>query len=126
VNCISQEELLAIHASMLRETGGIAGVVNAGALESSLRRPFTAIGGNQMFPTLMDKVAVLIHSIVAFHPFADDNKRTAFVAADVCLKLGDMRVIPSDQTEPFVLSIARGEQKRRADFHTASGKRRIV
>ncbi|MBI5866532.1 MAG: type II toxin-antitoxin system death-on-curing family toxin [Planctomycetes bacterium] len=110
MNWISMQELLRIHAAVIRETGGIPGVVNAGALESSLHRPFTAAGGSALFPNLSDKVAALVHSIIAFHPFADGNKRTAFVAADVCLKLNGMKLEPSTSAEAFFWSIARGEQ----------------
>lgn len=110
MNWVTLEGLLRIHAQVIDETGGIRGVVNFGAIESALRRPFTSIGGIEMFPSLADKAAALIHSIVAFHPFSDGNKRTAFVAADVCLKLNGTRVKLAGQVEPFFWSIARGEQ----------------
>jgi death on curing protein len=63
-----------------------------------------------MFPELLDKIAVLIHSIINFHPFADGNKRTALIAADVCLKLNGIRLKSTPDVEPFFWSIARGEQ----------------
>jgi death-on-curing protein len=48
-----------------------------------------------MFPELWDKIGVLIHSIIAFHPFSDGNKRTVLVAADVCLLVNGYRIVPS-------------------------------
>jgi len=110
LNWISLEELILIHERVIAETGGIGGVGNPGALESAVARPFTAFGGTEAFPDLASKVAVLIHSVIAFHPFVDGNKRTALVAADVCLRLNGCRLVPSDEVEPFFWAIARGEK----------------
>jgi len=70
---------------------------------------FTAFAGEELFLDLVSKVAALIHSLIAFHPFLDGNKRTALVAADVCLRLNGYRLVPSEQIEPFFWSVARGE-----------------
>jgi death-on-curing protein len=103
-------ELALIHERVIQETGGVHGITNPGGLESSLARPFTTFGGVELFPNLISKVAALIHSLVVFHPFADGNKRTALVAADVCLRLNGYRLVPSADVEPFFWSIARGEK----------------
>ena len=107
---IKLEELLIIHEMVIKETGGVHGVINWGALESVLMRPFTSFEGKEFFPDLWSKIAAMVHSIVIYHPFLDGNKRTALVAADVCLRLNGWRLIPSDEVEPFFWSIARGEQ----------------
>jgi len=111
MNWLSLPELVLIHGRVVEETGGIHGVTNPGGLESALERPFTSFGGVAMFPDLFSKVAALIHSIIAFHPFADGNKRTALVAADVCLRLNGYRIIPSEEVEPFFWAVARGERE---------------
>jgi death-on-curing protein len=107
---ISIEEILIIHELVIEETGGEHGVINPGALESALARPFTSFGGKDLFSDLWSKVAAMIHSIMAFHPFIDGNKRTALVAADVCLRLNGYRLTPSEEVEPFFWAIARGEK----------------
>jgi death-on-curing protein len=110
LNWISLEELILIHELVIEETGGIHGMTNPGGLESALARPFTVLSGEEMFPDLRGKVAALIHSIIAFHPFLDGNKRTALVAADVCLRMNGYRLTPSDEVEPFFWAVARGER----------------
>jgi death-on-curing protein len=110
VNWLTSDELAQIHARVVAETGGIQGITNPGGLESALARPLTSFGGVELFPDLLAKVAVLIHSLIAFHPFADGNKRTALVAADVCLRLNGCRLIPSTEVEPFFWAVARGER----------------
>ena len=111
MNWMSLPELVLIHERVIEETGGIHGVTNPGGLESALERPFTSFGGVAMFLDLVSKVAALIHSIIAFHPFADGNKRTALVAADVCLRLNGYRIVPSGEVEPFFWAVARGERE---------------
>ncbi len=111
MNWMSLPELVLIHERVIEETGGIHGVTNPGGLESALERPFTSFGGVAMFPDLVSKVAALIHSIIAFHPFADGNKRTALVTADVCLRLNGYRIVPSEEVEPFFWAVARGERE---------------
>jgi len=107
---ITLAELILIHEQVINATGGVHGVTNPGALESALIRPFTSFEGQTFFPTLWSKIAALIHSLIAFHPFADGNKRTALVAADVCLRLNGYRLHPSKTIEPFFWAIARGEK----------------
>lgn len=111
MNWITPQELALIHERVIDATGGIHGITSPGGLESAAARPFTTFGGVDLFADLFPKVAALIHSIVAFHPFADGNKRTALVAADVCLRLNGYRLVPSDEVEPFFWAIARGEKE---------------
>jgi death-on-curing protein len=107
---IKLEELLIIHEMVVEETGGVHGVFNWGALESVLIRPFTSFEGKELFPDLWSKIAAMVHAIIMYHPFIDGNKRTALVAADVCLRLNGYRLIPSEEVEPFFWAIARGEK----------------
>lgn len=111
MNWITLLEVALIHERLIEETGGVHGIANPGGLESALARPFTAFGGTELFPDLVSKVAALIHSLIAFHPFADGNKRTALVAADVCLRLNGYRLVPSSEVEPFFWAVARGEKE---------------
>lgn len=107
---MSAEELATVHARVLDATGGLQGILSPGAAESAILRPFTTFGGQELFPSLSAKVAALVHSLIAFHPFADGNKRTALVSADVCLRLNGYRLVPGHAVEEFFWSIARGEQ----------------
>ena len=111
MNWVTLLELVLIHERVIEETGGVHGVTNPGGLESALERPFTSFGGVVLFPDLVSKVAALIHSIIAFHPFVDGNKRTALVAADVCLRLNGYRIVPSEEVEPIFWAVARGEKE---------------
>jgi death on curing protein len=107
VNWITLRELLIIHERVIAESGGLIGLTNPAGLDS----PFTSFGGVDLFPDLVTKISVLVHTIISFHPFVDGNKRVALVAADVCLRLNGFRLVPSTEIEPFFWSIARGEKE---------------
>jgi death-on-curing protein len=95
---------------VIEETGGNKGVLHFGNLKAAVSRPFAAFGDQELFPELTAKVAAQIHAISSYHPFVDGNKRTALVAADVCLRLNGYRLADSGDVESFFWSIARGEQ----------------
>jgi death-on-curing protein len=107
---LTKSELIFIHRRVIQETGGEAGILNESALEACLARPFATFEGRELYPTIFDKAAVLIHGIITAHPFVDGNKRVALVAVDVYLRLNGKRIRPSSEVEAFFWSIARGEQ----------------
>jgi death-on-curing protein len=61
------------------EVGGDA-LADFGLLESAVLRPLTTIGGLDAYPSVHEKAAALMHSLIRNHPFVDGNKRTAVVA----------------------------------------------
>jgi death-on-curing protein len=61
------------------EVGGDA-LADFGLLESAVLRPQTAIGELDAYPSVHEKAAALMHSLIRNHPFVDGNKRTAVVA----------------------------------------------
>jgi death-on-curing protein len=77
--------VLAIHDQQLAEHGGASGVRDMRLLESALARPaqLEAYGD----PDLFDLAAVYAHGIARSHPFVDGNKRTAYVACMLFLRL---------------------------------------
>ncbi len=71
-----------MHAQLIREFGGAAGLRDAGALESALMRPQLGY-----YEGLIQEAAALMESLAVNHPFVDGNKRAAFAATDVFLRL---------------------------------------
>jgi death-on-curing protein len=75
-------DVLAMHAELMRRHGGSPGVRDPGALESALFRPQTGY-----YRDLVAEAAALMESLAINHPFVDGNKRIAFAAADVFLRI---------------------------------------
>lgn len=80
MNYLGLEEVLAIHEKVLAVSGGREGVHDFTLLHSAVERPRASFGGEDLYPTVFNKAAALIHSLIHNHPFNDGNKRTAFVA----------------------------------------------
>ncbi|SCM73699.1 Death ON curing protein [uncultured Pleomorphomonas sp.] len=71
--------ILAIHDRQIAEHGGLPGLRDSGALESALARPLnlTLYG----VPDAADLAAAYAFGLTRNHPFADGNKRIAWIAA---------------------------------------------
>lgn len=57
----------------------IAALPNIGLAESALAAPRAGFGDTDLYPTLLDKAAILLERIARNHPLPDGNKRTAFL-----------------------------------------------
>lgn len=73
------DEVLAIQELQIAEFGGSPGIRDQGLLEAALSRPLQTFDGNELYPSLEEKAAVLLESIVVNHPFIDGNKRLGYV-----------------------------------------------
>ncbi len=82
---LSVIEVLTIQAAMIDEFGGSEGVRDLGALESAVFRPETGY-----YDGPVEEAAALMESLLQNHPFIDGNKRTAFAAADLHLRLNGL------------------------------------
>lgn len=60
---------------------------DVGLLDAAVGRPAATAFGQDAYPTLPEKAAALLHSIVSSHPFVDGNKRMGWAAARAFLEL---------------------------------------
>jgi death-on-curing protein len=73
----------AIHDRQLAEHGGLTGAVDVRRLEAALARPKNLVDYGK--PDASDLAAAYAYGVVRNHPFADGNKRTAWVIARLFL-----------------------------------------
>jgi len=76
------DEILTIHETIIKQFGGAKGIRDMGALQS-------AVGRIQLryYTNIIQEAAALMESLVNNHPFLDGNKRVAFFASDVFLRM---------------------------------------
>ena len=110
---LSAEVARAIHDRQLAEHGGLAGVKDDGLLQSAIARPVNKHGYGET--DLCALAAAYAFGIARNHPFADGNKRTAWVMARVFLKLNAVTIAfdRADATRTM-LSLAAGELSEEA------------
>lgn len=75
-------DVLGMHGVLIQRFGGAPGVRDPGALEAALFRPQTGY-----YEDIVAEAAALMESLAINHPFVDGNKRIAFAAADVFLRI---------------------------------------
>lgn len=92
MECLGYRQILWIHCRVIEETGGSHGVRDEGLLRSALARPSASFGGQDLYPSLFEKAAALLESILRNHPFVDGNKRAAWEGMDVLLDLNGYRL----------------------------------
>jgi len=80
-------DVLGLHAVLVRRYGGPSGVRDPGALEAALFRPQTGY-----YDDIVAEAAALMESLAINHPFVDGNKRVAFAAVDVFLRINGWRL----------------------------------
>lgn len=78
---------------------------DAGALDAALNRPFQSAFGEDAFPTLIEKAAVLLHGIATAHAFKDGNKRTGWTACQTLLGLNGVEVADDGGAGQLVLDL---------------------
>ncbi len=86
IEFLTFEEVVAIHERLLAVFGGAPGLRDPGLLESALYRPRTGY-----YEDLAGTATALFESLLMNHPFVDGNKRVAFFATDVFLRLNGWR-----------------------------------
>ncbi len=102
-------DLLFMHAALVKQYGGSSGVRDAGALEAAVARPWGASFGAEHLPTPFDKAAALCESVIKRHPFVDGNKRTGSAAGAYLLATVGRRVVVEEgQVAEFAVSVATG------------------
>jgi death-on-curing protein len=110
VKYLSADEIEDLHEQIILRYGGVGGVLNRELLESASLRPKAAVLGRELYPTLEEKAAALMHSIITNHPFVDGNKRTAFLATQEFLRLNGYKIVAETREAlEFTLAIAEGK-----------------
>jgi death-on-curing protein len=110
---IQRVALVRLHAMCLVQFGGLAGLRDEGLMESALARPEQL--ANYASPDVADIAAAYAFGLAKNHPFVDGNKRTAFLALGLSLRLNGYRLTASqpDATQTILL-LAAGELSEQA------------
>jgi len=95
---------------------GLQRVRDLALLNAAVHRPQHSAFGEDAYPTLPEKAAVLLHAVARNHPFADGNKRSATLALLFMLETNGWRVAWQPQEAlTRILALAEGQQEA-ADF----------
>ncbi|MBM3908660.1 MAG: type II toxin-antitoxin system death-on-curing family toxin [Gemmatimonadetes bacterium] len=111
---LDRQTVEAIHAMVVVQSGGSAGLRDAGLLESAIARAQQHWAYNDS-ADLFDLAAALGAGLARNHPFVDGNKRIAFVATVTFLELNGARFNAGEAEAVLVmLEVATGKRKEPA------------
>lgn len=89
--------------------GGRAEVRDVGLLQAAVARPQATVFGDDAYPSLDEKAAALLHSLVTGHPLVDGNKRLGWVAVRLFYLQNGADIRPAvDDAFELVVSVADG------------------
>ncbi|GAA4546365.1 type II toxin-antitoxin system death-on-curing family toxin [Amycolatopsis samaneae] len=109
VTYLTLDDLLALAADL-----GAPGVRDPGLLEAAADRPRTSLMGEDAYPELPEKAAVLLESVVRNHPLVDGNKRLSWMSAFVFCGLNGLDLdAPEDDAYDLVIAAATGARAHR-------------
>lgn len=108
---LTKEQILLLHSQLVKEFGGSLDIRDDSLLESAINTPFQTYGGEELYPTLLDKASRLCFGLVKNHPFVDGNKRIGTHAMLVFLAINgiDLKYTDTELIE-LILSVASGTQ----------------
>lgn len=112
---LTVDEVLVIHARVVKSSGGSLGIRDRDGLESAVAQPQMTFDGVDLYPDVFRKAAALGHSLISNHPFVDGNKRVGHAAMEVTLMLNGYEIsLGVDEQEAVVLAVASGSMSRDA------------
>lgn len=112
---LTLEEALRVAEAVIGETPAVRDV---GLLESALARPQTRLFGDDAYPSLEEKAAAMLQSLVLNHALIERNKRLGFACTSVFLTLNGAPLALDDESQAYdlVMAVATSELTEVADI----------
>ncbi|MDQ3646426.1 MAG: type II toxin-antitoxin system death-on-curing family toxin [Actinomycetota bacterium] len=106
---LSKRLVLAIQRDQIETFGGRHGIRDEALLDSALEQPRATFGGKLLHATVPEQATAYLFHLVNNHAFIDGNKRIAFAATDVFLRINGVQLELSDaEVYDLVLGAATG------------------
>lgn len=94
---LTLKDIIYINDLTIKKHGGSPGIKNKYLIESSLNSGLATFGGEDLYKTLEDKIAMISYSFIKNHGFNDGNKRVGcLVLLTLCHK-NNIPIKPSQQ-----------------------------
>lgn len=107
VEFLDLDDLLTLASTLV---GDPPPVRDMGLLGSAVARPQTTAFGEDAYPTLFDKAAALLHSVLKNHALVDGNKRLGWLSTAVFLEINGVTVthVSNDDVYDLVIHVTVG------------------
>ena len=107
MNFLSIEDILEVHALVIKKYGGITGVKDLGRIQSVVASQTQEVFGIQPYDDIFMKAGAVMRGLIQDRPFTDGNKRTAVVSAISLLKWNGIELVfKPKELEDFAVKVA--------------------
>lgn len=83
---VTVDDVSLIHSRIIQTTGGIEGLRDRSGLEAAIAAPLQSFGGEDLFPSDIEKIARIGFGLASNHAFLDGNKRIGAMITQLLLK----------------------------------------
>ncbi len=83
---ITTEDVIQIHSRVIQGSGGLDGLRDRDGLEAAVSAPMQTFGGQELYPSDIEKIARLGFGLASNHAFLDGNKRIGAMMTQLLLK----------------------------------------
>ncbi|MBP1764231.1 MAG: type toxin-antitoxin system death-on-curing family toxin [Firmicutes bacterium] len=109
---ITLEEVIYIYTEIIKRSNGRAGIKEEAVLEDVLAKPMVTFEGEELYPDLFTKVAVLIFAFINSRPFISENKCVAVLGALFILRVNGYHLTATQESlVNFINGIEEGKHK---------------
>ena len=107
---LTKEHIMMLHRALVAQSGGSMEIRDEGLLDSAINAPFQTFGGDELYPSLLEKASRLGYGLIKNHPFVDGNKRIGTHAMIVFLAVNHIELQYEDaDLIQLILGIAAGK-----------------
>jgi len=107
---VQRDTVFAVHDKQIAVDGGLSGLHDLNAVESTLNRALNRHTYGNSPPDVADLAAAYVYGIATSHGFSDGNKRTAWVIGRLFLALnGVMLTFTAMDAINFMQAVAAGD-----------------
>ena len=111
---VTADDVILIHSRIIQTTGGIEGLRDRAGLEAAIAAPLQSFGGEDLFPSDIEKIARIGFSLASNHAFLDGNKRIGAMMTQLLLEWNgyQLRLKQGELADMFI-AIADGTSDER-------------
>ena len=101
---VTADDVILIHSRIIQTTGGIEGLRDRAGLEAAIAAPLQSFGGEDLFPSDIEKIARIGFGLASNHAFLDGNKRIGAMMTQLLLKWNgyQLRLKPGELADMFI------------------------
>lgn len=108
---VTADDVILIHSRVISVTGGIDGLRDRPGLEAAITAPLQTFGGQELFPSDVEKIARLGFGLASNHAFIDGNKRIGAMMTQLLLKWnGYQLILAQGELADMFIAIAAGQK----------------